>query len=100
VWTLDCSWEEVVSIAESLVLTPEEDERLWQFHSSGVYSSQSLYKVVTFRGVIRVFLYAVWKLPIPPRIHFFLWLLSHNRLLTRDNLSKRRDVDDPSYLFC
>jgi hypothetical protein len=33
-------------------------------------------------------------------VHFFLWLLSQNRLLTRDNLQKRRVVDDPTCLFC
>jgi predicted GNAT superfamily acetyltransferase len=26
--------------------------------------------------------------------------MSHNRLLTRDNLKKRRDVSDPTCLFC
>jgi hypothetical protein len=34
----------------------------------------------------------------PPRVHFFLWLLSHNKLLTRDNRSKRMKVDDLSYI--
>lgn len=37
---------------------------------------------------------------IPPRVQCFLWLLSNNRLLTRDNLAKRRDVSDPSCIFC
>jgi hypothetical protein len=27
-------WEEVLSIASSLVLSSEEDEPMWQFHSS------------------------------------------------------------------
>ena len=31
---------------------------------------------------------------------FFLWLLTKNKLLTRDNLAKRREVLDQSYLFC
>jgi hypothetical protein len=44
-------WEEVVSIAEAIVLSGEEDVMVWQFHSSGVYSSQSLYGVINFRGV-------------------------------------------------
>ena len=43
---------------------------------------------------------AVWAIKIPPRVHFFLWLLSKNKLLTRDNLSIRRKVEDPSCLFC
>jgi hypothetical protein len=29
-----------------------------------------------------------------------MWLLSNNRLLTRDNLAKRREVSDPTCLFC
>jgi hypothetical protein len=65
-----------------------------------VYSSQSLYAVINFRCVIPVFLPTVWNLMILPRVHFFLWLLSMNKLLTRDNLEKRRKVDDKSRLFC
>jgi hypothetical protein len=34
-----------------------------------------------------------------PRIHFFLWLMSNNMLLTSDNLEKRR-VEDLTCLFC
>lgn len=50
--------------------------------------------------VVPMFVSSIWKLQIPPRVHFFLWLLSNNWLLTRDNLSKRREVHDPSCLFC
>jgi hypothetical protein len=93
-------WEELLSIASTICLTDKEDEMVWQFHSSGIYSSHSLYRVVNFRGVMPVFMPVVWKLHVSPRIHFFLWLVSKNKLLTRDNLGKRRKVDDPSCLFC
>jgi hypothetical protein len=69
-------WDEVVSLASSITLTEEEDEPIWQFNSTGVYSSQSLYVVINFRGVQPVYVPAVWKIIVPPRIHFFLWLLS------------------------
>jgi hypothetical protein len=58
-------WEEVVGIATSLELSSEEDELIWQFQSSGVYLSQSLYDVINFRGVTPVFLPAVWNLIVP-----------------------------------
>jgi hypothetical protein len=61
----------VVSIASTVSLSEEDDEMVWQFHSPGVYS-HSLYKVINFRGVALVYLPAVWKLSIPPRIHFFM----------------------------
>jgi hypothetical protein len=55
--------------------------------------------VINFRGVAPVYLPAVWKILIPPRVHFFLWLVSKNKLLSRDNLEKRRKLDDTSCLF-
>jgi hypothetical protein len=42
----------------------------------------------------------MWKIKVPPRIHIFLWLLANNKVLTRDNFVKRRNVDDKTYLFC
>jgi hypothetical protein len=51
-------------------------------------------------GVKPVSVHAVWKLKIPPRVQIFLWLLSRNKLLTRDNLAKRRNVDDKTCIFC
>jgi hypothetical protein len=32
-------WEEVVNIASTLTLSSAEDELIWCFHSSGIYSS-------------------------------------------------------------
>lgn len=47
-----------------------------------------------------VFIPDVWKLLVPPRVHFFLWLLSMNKNLTRDNVEKRKKIDSNSCLFC
>jgi hypothetical protein len=55
---------------------------------------------INFKGVLTVYIPTVWKIWIPPRVHFFLWLLSKDRLLTRNNLEKRRHVDDRSCVFC
>lgn len=64
-------WEEIVQLPSTIVLTDEEDEMIWQFSSNGVYSSQSLYKVINFRGVVPVDTPALWRIKVPPRIHFF-----------------------------
>jgi hypothetical protein len=47
-----------------------------------------------------VHVHSIWKLKLPPKIHFFLWLLVHNKNLTRDNLVKRQSVDDLTCAFC
>jgi hypothetical protein len=82
-------WLEIVQIASTIVFSAEEDRLLWQFTSNGLYSSQSMYKIVSFRAVMPVFVPNIWELKISPRVHIFLWLLSKSKLLTRDNLAKR-----------
>jgi hypothetical protein len=93
-------WLEIVQLASTITFSEEEDALIWSFSSNGIYTSQSLYRVINFRGVKPVYTPSVWSLKIPPRIHFFLWLLSKNKNLTRDNLAKRQKVEDMRCLFC
>jgi len=97
---LEQQWLEILNLASTIVFSQEEDAMIWHYNSNGIYSTQSLYKIINFRGVQPVFVSAVWDIKVPPRVHFFLWLLSKNKVLTRDNLSKRRKLDDVSCLFC
>jgi len=82
-------WEELLQIASTIEFSDNDDDIIWQYDSKEKYSVHSLYSVVSFRGVTPVYVPAVWKLITPPRIHIFLWLLSRNKLLTRDNLGKK-----------
>ena len=47
-----------------------------------------------------MFIPAVWQLHVPPRVHVFLWLLSQNKLMTRDNLNKRKLNKPECCTFC
>lgn len=40
------------------------------------------------------------KFLTPPPFHVFLWLVVNNKILTRDNLLKRRHADDIIYMIC
>jgi hypothetical protein len=93
-------WYEICNIVESLTLNEGEDSLIWSFSSSSTFSVQSLYGVISFRGVKPVYPQTVWGMRIPPQVQVFLWLLSNNKLLTRDNLSKRRPVEDKTCVFC
>lgn len=42
----------------------------------------------------------LWKIHIPTKFHVFLWLVLHNWILTRDNLSKRQKVEGVTWLYC
>lgn len=93
-------WEDVRQIISSVVFTSEPDQMIWKMHSTGVYKTQSLYAAINNRGVTPVYSPSVWNIFVRPRVHMFLWLLANNKLLTRDNLSKRQDITDKSCLLC
>jgi hypothetical protein len=68
----------------------EEDVPVWEFHSSGIYSTvSSFYVVVKNRGVVHVHTPAIWRLHVPPCLRVFLWIFDNNKILTRDNIAKR-----------
>lgn len=93
-------WWELVGLMSEVNLSDEKDQIIWAYNSSGKYTVQSLYAVVNFRGITLVFVSSVWKLLIPPRVQFFLWLLSKNKLLTHDNVAKRKNISEPTCILC
>ena len=93
-------WMSLVAIAESITYTNDCDSIVWTFSSSGKFSVLSMYNIVSFRGIQPVYTPVVWNLHVPPRIHIFIWLLTNNKTLTRNNLAKRQKVEDLSCLFC
>jgi hypothetical protein len=88
-----------LQIVDSVQFSEEDDAIIWQFSSSGKYSVQSLYAIINDRGVSHVYTRHV-AVEGASRIHIFLCLLANNKTLTRDNLAKRRQVDDPTCVFC
>jgi hypothetical protein len=93
-------WLEVIQIASCLQFTEEKDALVWQYNSTGKYSIQQLYAIVNDRGVSQIYTTVMWKIPVPSRLHLFFWLLANNKVLTRDNIAKRKQVDDRTCLFC
>lgn len=89
-------WKDLSTIAKIIALTNEDDQILWSFNSKGQYSVRSLYAIINHMSIVPIYIQAVWKLNIPPRVQIFLWLLCNNRLLTHDNLAKEEEVIDPT----
>ena len=56
--------------------------------------------MINFRGVKPIFIPAIWKLLVPPRVHIFLWLVSYNKIMTRDNLRRRHIIKPLTCVFC
>jgi hypothetical protein len=65
-------WMELEQIASSIRLNGEPDAMIRHFNSTGKFFVQSLYGVVTDRGIKQIFTPIVWKITVPPRIYVFL----------------------------
>jgi hypothetical protein len=65
-----------------------------------VCSSHSFYAIINYRGVIHIYIPAVLSVNVPPKIQLFLWLLSHNKLATIDNLNKKGMSKPTQCCFC
>jgi hypothetical protein len=52
-------WEELVNLVSTIEFSGDDDALVWQYQSSGLYSSQSLYAIINFRGVQPVYVPAV-----------------------------------------
>jgi hypothetical protein len=50
-------------------------------------------------GGKQVFTPVMWRIPVPPRLHVFLWVLINNKVGDIVN-NKRKHIDDKTCLFC
>jgi hypothetical protein len=93
-------WFELRQIVDEVHFKEESDCIVWQYNSLGKYLVQILYAVINNREVRQVYTPLVWKLSVPSWLHIFFWLFAKNKVLTRDNLAKRKKLDNMSCLFC
>lgn len=93
-------WYALEQIVHSTVLTDDIDAVIRKYNTSGVYSTSSLYKIINFRGILPIYVPAIWSLTAPPKIHIYLWLVSKNKIMTKYNLLKRHISKNPACVFC
>ena len=67
----------------------ENDRTIWSASPSGMFSVSSAYNLLLGTSPANFNWNLVWKKTLPPRIKFFLWLVVHNRLLTREVCVRR-----------
>jgi zinc-binding in reverse transcriptase len=59
-----------------------------------------MYNFLCFGGIKTNLSTSVWALKIPLKNKLFLWMVLHNKILTKDNLIKRGWSGHTSCAFC
>uniref|UniRef100_A0A8I6XRD0 Reverse transcriptase zinc-binding domain-containing protein n=1 Tax=Hordeum vulgare subsp. vulgare TaxID=112509 RepID=A0A8I6XRD0_HORVV len=93
-------WENLIDHIRNYPLSDSPDTPVWLLEANGSYSVKSFYKCINFDGVVSPLGETLWKTLCPRKIHVFLWLCLYNKVLTRDNVAKRKTLDDNTCLFC
>jgi hypothetical protein len=92
-------WYVIVWKVANVNLTSHLDQFIWKTNKEGLFTVNSMYKLLMFDEVIpRKSL--IWKLRIPLKIKIFLWYLNKGVILTKDNLAKRRWKGSLLCSFC
>lgn len=94
------NWFQLIVHIKTFPLSDAPDVPVWMLEPKESYSVRSFYNAINFGGVVSTIGDSLWKILCPQNIHVFLWLCVYNEVLTRDNLAKRRTVDDPTCLLC
>jgi hypothetical protein len=77
----------------------EKDVAKWDWEKSGFFSVKSTYKFLC-RNDYGLNHNKIWKAKIPLKIKIFMWLVSQEAILTKDNLSRRKGKSDNTCAFC
>ena len=69
-----------------------EDKVCWQPSQSHTFQVKSYYNTFTCKGEGCFPWKSIWKAKVPPRVAFFTWTAALGRILTADNLWRRRVI--------
>ena len=93
-------WETLLHYLDEENLTDSNDGVLWALEKKGGYTSQSMYKFLSFRGVINKRMQRIWECRLPMKIKVFMWLTLQDRLPTGVVLKRRNWKGDLKCVIC
>ena len=84
-----------------IIRTRGIDALRWGYEEKGTFTTREAYQIIIKDTSHKDKIWdKIWQPPIWPKVSTFLWLLSHNRILTWDNLRKRNFFGPSICLNC
>lgn len=82
-------WLELSHELSGVILNSNPDKVIWALDSSKNFSTKSLYRFITDRGMAGRVAGHIWKSKLPLKIKFFLWQVFNNKLQVGQSLLRR-----------
>jgi zinc-binding in reverse transcriptase len=95
-------FNEICAMTQRISLSTESANYfgVWRYSNTGSFSTHNVYEWLMYRGMTSPSADIWWVLPIPLKVKVFMWLVCHNRILTKDNLHKRGWDGNLQFIFC
>lgn len=82
-------WIELLEIISHISYTHSEYKLSWRWEA-GKFTVKFLYKLLNFRGIKPNNAMLWWSIPVPLKVRVIIWLTAKNKILTKNNLRKKR----------
>jgi hypothetical protein len=93
-------WGDLTAMLEGVTLSQEPDTVIWILEKNKEFSTSSLYKELTFPGMVNKWMMNVWRAELPIKIKIFLWQLCNEKIQTAEQLKKRNWVGPVECILC
>jgi len=89
-----------VSLQDVQLEGGRQDDVTWALENDKCFSTKSLYRFISHRGVREKEAENIWKTKLPMKIKVFLWQLAHNKLQSAMALKRRGWKGSARCLLC
>ena len=96
---LQSCWDLIWADTTRFQLREAEDVVVWKNGKSKKFSVKSMYNSLTNNDAGPAHK-KMWKGRVPPKIKIFIWLMTNDALLTKDNMIRRKWSGNPKCYFC
>jgi hypothetical protein len=93
-------WEALLDQLKAVRLNDRQDKAVWKLEKTGNYSTKSMYRCLSHRGIVNQRIRRVWKSKLPMKLKVFMWLACQNRIQSGEALKKMNWKGDPSCAVC
>jgi hypothetical protein len=84
-------WDELTLLTDGVSLSHESDSVIWTLEKNKEFSTSSLYKALTFPGMVNTWLMNVWRAKLPLKIKIFLWQLFNDKVQINNRTTEKRN---------